>query len=130
MVMLFELQTKLLNIKIKGIDNETSKAILRLCPFKAKIKTWGDEIYFSLPKNMKIALEDSSKDVFNLGEIAFWTEGNAIAIGFGKTPASQKNEIRLVSRCNYWANAINPEELLKLKKMMDGEEVNLILLKK
>ena len=90
MVMIFELQTKLLNIKIKGIDNETSKTILRLCPFKAKIKNWGNEIYFSLPKNMKIALEHSSKDVFNLGEIAFWTEGNAIAIGFGRTPASKK----------------------------------------
>jgi len=128
--MIFELQTKLLNIKIKGIDSETSKSILKLCPFKAKIKTWGDEIYFSLPKNMEIILEESSKDVFNLGEIAFWTEGNAIAIGFGRTPASQKNEIRLVSRCNYWANAINPEELLKLKKMTDGEEVKLVLLKK
>ena len=128
--MIFELQTKLFSIKFEGIDSYTSKAILRLCPFKAKIKTWGDEIYFSLPKNMKIALEDSSKDVFNLGEIAFWTEGNAIAIGFGRTPASQKNEIRLVSRCNYWANAINPEELLKLKKMTDGEEVKLVLLKK
>ena len=128
--MIFELQTKLLNIKIKGIDSVTTEAILMLCPFKAKIKTWGDEIYFSLPKSMKIALEDSSKDVFNLGEIAVWTEGNAIAIGFGRTPASQKNEIRLVSNRNYWANAINPEELLKLKRMSDGEEVKLVLLKK
>ncbi len=49
--MIFELQTKLLNIKIKGIDSDTSKAILSLCPFKAMIKTWGDEkCTFHYPK--------------------------------------------------------------------------------
>ena len=98
-------------------------------PIEAKIATWGNEIYFDTPNN-DIGVENDAKDVFNLGEIAFWNQGSAIAIGFGKTPASKKDEIRLISKANHWANTYKPEDLKKLKAFKDGEPIKVSILNK
>ena len=106
-------------------NNQTGKRIYEMLPIKGKINTWGKEIYFNIPKN-DILPENDAKEVFNLGEIAFWNQGSAIAIGFGPTPVSNSNEIRLVSAANHWADAEKPNDLLKLKKITDGEIIKVL----
>tara|TARA_Y100001958_G_C21127013_1_gene469442 strand:+ start:597 stop:974 length:378 start_codon:yes stop_codon:yes gene_type:complete len=123
-----------MNIKIKISDleimcavrdNDTAKKIISLLPIQAKINTWGKEIYFDIPK-VSIKHEKDAKEVFSLGEIAYWNQGNAIAIGFGPTPVSKGQEIRLISPANHWANANNPHELIKLEQFKDGENIEVL----
>ena len=81
----------------------TADIIYNALPLKSKVQKWGDEIYFET--GLSIELESDAKSIVNIGEIAFWNSGSAIAIGYGKTPISKGNEIRLISPCNIWADS-------------------------
>ena len=125
----FEIVVDEIKIICRANKTETASKIIKLLPIKSKISTWGDEIYFDIPKN-DIKPENNAKEVFNLGEIAFWNQGSAIAIGFGPTPVSKGSEIRLISKANHWADAINPQDLKKLKGCKDGDDVLVRVLSK
>jgi len=109
------------NIVIKLRPTPTANAIKSILPCKSIIKTWGEEIYFEMPIQKNLSLDNDAKDVINFGEIAYWIEGKCIAIGYGKTPISQNNEIRLAAKTNIWGDAeLNTK---KLKNIKDGNEV-------
>jgi hypothetical protein len=115
------------NLNINLNNSETSKAIQKLNDFKAKINTWGEEIYFKTP--LKTAkLDPNSRDVINLGEVAYWVEGSSIAIGFGPTPASLGNEIRLVTKVNIIGNYdVSDANLQFLKNLNDNYKINILI---
>ena len=104
-------------------DTQTADKIYNALPLASKVQKWGEEIFFNTDLN--IELEKDARSVVELGEIAFWCDGSAIAIGYGKTPVSKENEIRLISPCNVWADCEfdkNYVELIKENETVIAEK--------
>ena len=119
-ILKFKYKELILNLR----NTPTADIIYDLLPFSSTVKKWGEEIYFETP--VSIELEENARAVVEFGEIAFWNGGSAIAIGYGKTPISQENEIRLISPCNIWADSnfdknyieqIKENEIVKIEKL-------------
>jgi uncharacterized protein len=102
-------------------DTPTSLAILAALPQEACVNTWGDEVYFD--SGVEMPREKDARALVNAGEIAYWPDGSAIAIGFGQTPISGPGEIRLASPCNIWAKAIG--DVKSLKSVKAGSRVRI-----
>ena len=86
-------------LEVAGWLNETNTAtrILEILPITATINLWGDEIYFSIPVE---AEPENAQETVDLGDIAYWPQGKAMCIFFGKTPISEGDEIRPISPVN------------------------------
>lgn len=107
-------------IRARMLETATADGIWDALAIYSTVNTWGEEVYFDalVPA---CALEPGAKSVVKPGEIAFWPERGIIAIGFGPTPISVGNEIRLASPCNIFAVAV--DDVTRLRGVPAGEPI-------
>ncbi|PBC62196.1 hypothetical protein BKI49_18170 [Streptomyces sp. Tue6028] len=75
-------------------DTPTTQAL----PLSSTARTWGEEVYFDT--GVAVAREADAREVVPPGTVAFWTDGDALALPYGPTPISRGDECRLASPCN------------------------------
>ena len=100
-------------------NTETAKKIYDALPLTGMANRWGNEIYFSIP--IYLEEEKDSKEIVEIGDIAYWPTGNCFCIFFGKTPASKGNEPRAASKVNVFGKVIG--DAATLKTIKDGDEI-------
>lgn len=85
-------------------DTACAGAIFDALPIETAFNTWGDEFYFEIP--VKHELDDTATNSVKVGDIGYWPPGSALAIFYGRTPASVSDdpvpasEVNLVGRIN------------------------------
>lgn len=79
-------------------DTATASLIRNALPITGSANVWGDEIYFSVPVDS--SLDDSAREVVEIGHLGYWPPGRAFCIFFGLTPMSRPGEIRPASAVN------------------------------
>ncbi|GAA2817203.1 cyclophilin-like fold protein [Kitasatospora paracochleata] len=76
----------------------TAEALWAVLPISSRANTWGDEVYFDTA--VSVAREADAAQVVEPGTVAFWTDGDSLALPYGPTPISRDGECRLASACN------------------------------
>jgi uncharacterized protein len=114
-----------LSLEAELFDSPTARALASVLPYEARAMTWGEEVYFDVPLHAK--RETDARAVVTPGEIAYWPDGPAIAIGFGPTPISRGDECRLASPCNIFAKATS--DVKALSAVRAGTRITISLVK-
>lgn len=105
-------------VQVELNNTATARALLGILPVKARVNTWGDEIYFDVPLNMEI---EGGTEVVQVGDMAYWPDGPSLCLFFGRTPASRGHEIRAASPVTVLGRIFGDPKVLK--SLRSGAEV-------
>ncbi len=108
-------------LKAELNDSDTAQKIYGTLPIDGTVNTWGEEIYFEIP--VSAALDETAREVVDIGDLGFWPTGRAFCIFFGPTPASRGEEIRPASAVNLIGRVVS--EMAPLKQVREGAAVRI-----
>jgi len=102
-------------------DTRIAQAIWEALPIKGRVNLWGDEIYFSIPINLRL---EAGQEVVSIGDLGYWPNGNAFCIFFGPTPVSRGDEIRPASPVTVFGKIIG--DATTFRNVATGTEITII----
>jgi hypothetical protein len=106
------------SIELNG--TATAAAIFDGLPFDAEAETWGEEVYFETP--FSIEQEAGTIDVA-IGDVGWWPPGSAMALFFGRTPASSTAKPVPASAVTLIGRVVAGLDVLR--KVRPGDELRL-----
>lgn len=112
-------------LEIELLETVTARLIWRALPLYSIAETWGDSLHFECP--IRAGRERTARLNVAAGDVCYWSEDDRVMIGWGATPISRPNEIRLMRPCNIWAKALG--DVSALDVVTPGEKVSLLKLK-
>jgi hypothetical protein len=83
-----------LPVELNG--GEAARQLAASLPQSLSMSRWGEGEYYGTLE-APISSKEKRRDVFEVGEVALWPDGNAFCIFFGPTPASRGDEPRMAS---------------------------------
>jgi hypothetical protein len=113
-----------LTVEAELHDTPTAQKVIAALPIRTSFNTWGDEIYFAIP--VDAGLDDSAREVVEMGDLGYWPPGKAFCIFFGQTPVSRPGEIRPASAVNVLGRVVG--DATRFKAVMREREVVLEVL--
>lgn len=102
----------------------TAQALASALPLASTAHTWGEEVYFGT--GICVSRETDARQIVEPGTVAFWTDGDALALPYGPTPISRGGECRLASPCNVVGSVDGDAGLLATVRDGDPIRVELI----
>ena len=93
-MLIVEFDRGLLEVQLNG--GTAAAQLAASLPQKIAMSRWGEGEYYGTLA-APIASSEKRRDVFAVGEVALWPDGNAFCIFFGPTPASRAGEPRMAS---------------------------------
>ncbi|MET9446022.1 cyclophilin-like fold protein [Streptomyces cinerochromogenes] len=114
-------------------NTPTTQALAKALPLASTARTWGEEVYFDT--GVSVSRETDARQVVAPGTVAFWTDGDALALPYGPTPISRGwglprtefgGECRLASPCNILGSVDGDARLLATVRAGDPIRVELI----
>jgi len=102
-------------------DSPTAIKVAEALPIRTSFNTWGDEIYFAVP--VTAGLDETAREVVEIGDLGYWPSGKAFCIFFGQTPVSQPGKIMPASAVNVIGRVLG--DATEFKKVMGEREVTL-----
>ncbi len=101
-------------------DTKTAQENCEVLQNKERGNRWGEEIYFSIPVSLD---PEDAQELVDIGDLAYWPQGNGFCIFFGPTPMSEGIRPRPASPCNVFGRIIGDATILK--QVPSGTEITI-----
>lgn len=85
-------------IQVEFGKGPTAEAVWEALPIQGGARLWGEEIYFPIPVSARA--ESDAREVIEVGDVAYWPDGEALCLFFGATTASSDERPRAAGAVN------------------------------